>query len=131
MRDGSPRELKTGDSVFAKFMTRFQASIVILNGPATGTDCSVDSQRLVVGRGPGVDLALDDSAMSREHAALEFSGKGFRVSDLDSTNGVEVNGSKITACDLKHGDKINIGEHQFQFVIEERGHTLTHVLPGQ
>ena len=133
MKDGSTRELKTRDTdgLFGQFMTKFQASLVILNGPATGTDCTIDSQRLVIGRGPGVDLALDDSAMSREHAALEFSGRGFQLSDLGSTNGVMVNGSKVTVADLKHADKIHIGEHQFQFVIEERAHTPTHVLPGK
>ena len=132
MQDGSTRELKVGDkdSVFAKFMTRFQASIVILNGPATGTDCAVDSQRLVIGRGPGVDLAIDDSSISREHAVVEFSGQGFRISDLGSTNGIVVNGSNVSVSDLKHSDKFQIGEHQFQFVVEERSHTPTHVLPG-
>ena len=131
MQDGSTRELKTRDTDgrFAQFMTRFQASLVILNGPATGTDFAIDSQRLVVGRGPGVDLALEDDAMSREHAVIEFSGRGFQVSDLGSTNGVIVNGSKISVIDLKHADKIQIGEHQFQFVVEERAHTPTHVLP--
>ena len=58
MKDGSTRELKTRDTdgLFGQFMTKFQASLVILNGPATGTDCTIDSQRLVIGRGPGVDL---------------------------------------------------------------------------
>ena len=132
MRDGSTKQLETKDrnAVFSQFISRFQASIVILNGPAKGTDYTLDAAKTVIGRGPGVDLAFEDDAMSREHASLEFSGKGFQISDLGSTNGIQVNGAAAKAADLKHGDKFQVGEHLFQFVVEQRSNPTTHVVSG-
>jgi len=45
---------------------------------------------------------------------------GVRVRDMGSTNGTQVNGQRVPAAELKHGDKVTIGEHCFQYVIEER-----------
>ena len=131
MRDGSTRELKAADanSAFAEFLARYQPSLVILSGTAKGTEYPLDSARVTIGRGPGVDLAFDDEAMSREHVAVEFSSDGFRMRDLSSTNGTFLNGGEVKLAELKHGDKFQAGEHQFQLVIEERANTpVTYVL---
>ena len=41
-------------------------------------------------------------------------------SDLGSTNQVLVNGGETLSAELKNGDKIELGEHEFQFVLEGR-----------
>ena len=122
MGDDQTRQISAakGTAVLSQFLTRFQASIVILSGSAKGTEHAVDSERITIGRGPGTDLAFDDKAMSRQHAAVEFAGDGFRLCDLGSTNGTQLNGGEIVVCELKHGDRFQIGTHQFQFVVEER-----------
>ena len=113
-----------------EFLVKFQASIVVLNGDASGSEYVLDSQSVTIGRGPGVDLAIDDSAMSREHAVLELVRGGFRVRDLGSTNGVLLNGETVQAADLKHGDRFRLGDHTFQLVIEERERkSRTYALP--
>ena len=133
MRDGETREIRVeGDdySLFAQFLTRYQPSIVILSGTAKGTEFCVDHARVTLGRGPGVDLAFDDDTMSRVHCALEFARKGFLLRDLDSTNGTLLNGGAVTASEIKHGDKFQIGDQVFQFVIEERQRpTPTYEIP--
>jgi pSer/pThr/pTyr-binding forkhead associated (FHA) protein len=58
--------------------------------------------------------------MSREHAAFELVEGAFRVRDLASTNGIRVNGSPMLAAELKHGDRLEIGEHEFQYILEEQ-----------
>ena len=122
MRDGRTRQMERSGSGSGaeEFFSRFRAAIVILSGGASGSEYALDQSRISLGRGPGVDLAFDDSAMSREHAIVEFYGEGFRIRDLGSTNGVIVNGSPVQVCKLKHGDRFDLGDHRFQYVIEER-----------
>ncbi len=131
MSDDRTREVKSArDSGFSTYLARFQASIVILSGPAKGTEHALDRERITMGRGPGVDLAFDDSTMSRQHAAIEFSNGGFQLRDLESTNGTLLNGGEVKVGELKHRDRFQIGDLSFQFVREEREHDPpTYVLP--
>jgi pSer/pThr/pTyr-binding forkhead associated (FHA) protein len=101
-------------------MQALRASLVIVEGGAEGSEFGLDGESCVVGRGPGVDLALDDSAMSRQHAAFERTGEGWRVRDMGSTNGVKVNGAAVKVADLKHGDRVGLGEHVLQYLVETR-----------
>ncbi len=120
--DGSTREISAaeGNVVFSQFLSRFQPALVILSGNAKGTEYAIDAERVTIGRGPGTDLAFDDQAMSRQHAAIEFGNGGFRLRDLASTNGTKLDGGEIEVADLKHGDRFQVGTHLFQFVVEER-----------
>jgi pSer/pThr/pTyr-binding forkhead associated (FHA) protein len=71
-------------------------------------------------RGPSVDLAFDDPAMSRQHVAIEYADEQFRVRDLGSTNGVLLNGEPVQVGEIDDGDRIEIGSHEFQLVVEVR-----------
>ena len=122
MRDGRTRKLagtvKASD--FHEFRARYAASIVVIEGHDVGIQLPLDRERVVIGRGPGVDHAFGDAAMSRQHAAIEYARQGFRVQDLGSTNGVLVNGKSVQASDLRSGDRFQIGASTLQLVIEER-----------
>ncbi len=121
MRDGRTRKLERPpeQTRASQFFAVFKVTIVIVEGPSAGTEFEIDRESVVLGRGPDVDLCFDDSAMSREHATLELTGDGFRLRDLASSNGVTVNGAPTLACDLKHSDRFQLGEHVFQYVLEE------------
>ncbi len=122
MRDARTRELGAtpqGAGSLDAFLQRFRATLVMLRGAGTGSEFSLDRARVVVGRGDSARLRFDDDAMSREHAAFEFADQGFRVRDLASRNGTLLNGATIEVAELKHGDRIQLGEHVFQFVLEE------------
>ncbi len=132
MRDGRTREMDAaeGNAIFAEFLRKFQASLVRLAGGPKGTEYAIDREQVTLGRGPGVDLAFDDSAMSSQHAAVEFRSGGFQLRDLGSTNGTLLNGDAVQVGKLKHGDRFQLGEHLFQLVIEERDSDgSTYVLP--
>lgn len=131
MTDGATRRIESSGAGDNSFLARYRASLVVLTGDAAGTEYELESERTVIGRGPGVDLAFDDTAMSRQHAALELGPRGFKLQDLGSTNGVFVNDSEAQVADLKHGDRFQLGEHSFQFVLEkrERG-PRAYTLPG-
>ena len=59
--------------------------------------------------------------MSRQHASLKWSGSGFALVDLQSTNGTYVNGGKATSIRLLDGDRIRIGPHDLQYVVNTAG----------
>ena len=56
--------------------------------------------------------------LSRQHARL-FSGEGtWGIEDLNSTNGVYVNGHKISTIWLKHKDEVRLGSLAFSFELD-------------
>ncbi len=73
--------------------------------------------RVRVGRGRSNELVLQDPSVSREHAELVPSadGRGWRVRDLGSTNGVSVNGAKVQEQALVLGDTITFGSCEVRF----------------
>lgn len=52
---------------------------------------------------------LDDPHLSRKHASLAWLGSGVVVTDLDSRNGVWVNGQRVGRTSLAPGDVLGIG----------------------
>jgi len=121
MKDGRTRKLETHeDRRTAEFLAKHDVAIVFAAGPLGGTEIALEKDRVTLGRGPGVDVLLDDAAVSQRHAALELAGAGFRIRDLGSTNGVRVNGSRVAEADLKHGDRLEIGSLAFRYVVEAR-----------
>ncbi len=134
MRDGRTRKMQSKEPANSPeaFLQRNQVSLIVVNGPSSGSEYTLDNAKVVVGRGPGVDLAFRDEAMSREHLCLELSEDGYRARDLASTNGVRVNGADILAVDLDHGDTIELGQHRFQYIVEAKSPSdSTHVILEQ
>ena len=122
MGDHLTRKIETpeGAGSFASFLESWRGALVIVAGGAEGSEYELDQPKISMGRGPGVDLTFDDSAMSREHAVLEFSNGSFRIRDVGSTNGTLLNGDDVKARGLSHGDRLQLGEHTFQFILEKR-----------
>ena len=77
---------------------------------ATGETFELTAQVTTVGRGDGVDIALDDPSVSRLHAELVRRGVFVYVSDLGlSTNGTRVNGRPVGQRVLLDGDVVAFG----------------------
>jgi S-DNA-T family DNA segregation ATPase FtsK/SpoIIIE len=122
MHDGSTRKVRREPPTRkpGAFLASHRAVIVTLSGTTAGNEYELENDRTTLGRGPGVDLAFEDTTLSREHAAFEVMGDAMCLRDLGSTNGVSVNGAATLSTELKHGDRIAMGDHQFQFVLETR-----------
>ena len=120
MRDGMTRRRPAVAPEQPRGVHGWCATLVEVAGTAEGNEHPIDVERCVVGRGPGVDLAFDDEEMSAQHAVFEHSRGGFSVTDLDSTNGIRVNGEDVQSRALAHGDRIQIGNHLFQLLLEKR-----------
>ncbi len=91
-----------------------------VGGPVAGETFPLDSQTpFTVGRDAANVLALaQDNTVSRRHARFAAlpGGNGWSVTDDGSSNGVYVNGQRITAPQtLQPGDEIQVGGARFRF----------------
>ena len=72
------------------------------------------TDKVTIGRTEENDVVLDHPMVSRYHALIEKMGTRFRLKDLNSTNGVYVNGVRIdNESWLRDGDTITIGASDF------------------
>jgi hypothetical protein len=69
----------------------------------------------VVGRSERCGVTLELSSVSDEHMKLEYKLGTFITTDLQSKNGVVVNGRSIRRCSLKRGDVIQLGDAVLRF----------------
>jgi hypothetical protein len=68
-----------------------------------------------VGRTPDNQVRLNKPAVSRRHAQLTQTPKGWTIKDLQSENGTYVNGEKIAERTLADGDRVQIGTVRLMF----------------
>lgn len=65
---------------------------------------------LSIGRAPGSVLRLTDYTVSRSHAQVRFTGRGWTLRDLGSSNGTWVNNRRITgSVPVRPGDRVRFG----------------------
>lgn len=123
MKDGLTRKRQGSRNAAGpsqRFLLDFDVRLVVLSGPAAGSEHAIERERTTLGRGPGVDLAFADPTMSRQHAAVELAGTSLQVRDLGSTNGITVNDEPVHSAPLRHGDRIGIGGLTLQVLMERR-----------
>jgi peptidoglycan hydrolase CwlO-like protein len=100
---------------------------VALEGPARvliRTDGNTDyvhvlGRRTRIGRGSDNELVLDTKHVSRYHAVLLAGPVHTSIEDLNSTNGVFVNGKRVTRQALKDGDRVAIGRTQYRYSVRD------------
>lgn len=76
----------------------------------------LEQGRFGIGRKPNNDMQIDDSSVSKEHAAILTVGNDQILEDLGSTNGTLVNGRVIKKHILQNNDMIEIGRYQLRYV---------------
>lgn len=63
-----------------------------------------------IGRATGADFIVDAALVSRVHCRLTaLPGGELEVTDLESTNGTFVNGTRVRHARLAPGDRIQVG----------------------
>jgi FhaA, N-terminal domain/FHA domain len=80
-----------------------------------GTKHELDGGHAVIGRSKECDIQLPDPNVSRRHAEVRQEGAAYWVIDLDSTNGMEVNGRRQKRAKLRQGDRITLGSTELVF----------------
>jgi chromosome segregation ATPase len=72
-----------------------------------------------IGRTPDNDLQLEAKFISRHHAVILVGPVNTVIEDLNSTNGVQVNGRRITRQTLRDGDQIAVGRVHYRFAVRK------------
>jgi chromosome segregation ATPase len=136
------RRLERSESNNANVLGRIQTSMERLgSAPTTGIGAvavpewapeliRIDGDRSIshtlgrrtrIGRAPGCEVHVDSTSVSRHHALILAGTREAIIEDLNSTNGVILNGRKITRQVLNDGDIVTIGEIQFRYVAKPLG----------
>jgi serine/threonine-protein kinase len=98
----------------------------VTEGPHAGrTFTFTRHDTFLVGRSRQAHFALAEKDMyfSRTHFLVEANPPHCRLTDLGSRNGTLVNGARVTAIDLRHGDRIQAGHTVLEVQVHE-GPTL-------
>ncbi len=110
------------DETARKGSLQVDAEIVGGGAGTTGTLVLPDGSRIalgddpvVIGRTPECAVALSDPQVSRRHAEVRRDDFGFRVVDLGSTNGTQVNGVAVKEQALDDGDVIMVGATSLRY----------------
>jgi pSer/pThr/pTyr-binding forkhead associated (FHA) protein len=92
------------------------ARLVMVSAPAPGAEFSIAKGQVRIGRLEELDLCISHRSISREHARVTQKEGAFDIEDLNSANGVRINGSPIKRGNLRSGDLVELGQVRFRFV---------------
>jgi pSer/pThr/pTyr-binding forkhead associated (FHA) protein len=84
----------------------------------TGLTITINRPETIVGRHSEADIRLPLPDVSRRHCRISYHAGNWHVTDLQSLNGVFVNGDRCRESRLEHDDEIRIGG--FTFVVDLR-----------
>jgi chromosome segregation ATPase len=140
-RDSLIRRLETEAAHSTALLDNIQHSIRFLEQPASSANeltpedaarllirtegdaevVHVLGRKMTIGRTPDNDLQIDTRFISRHHAVILTGPNHTIIEDLNSTNGVSVNGRRITRQTLKDGDHVIVGRTHFRFTVRPPG----------
>jgi predicted component of type VI protein secretion system len=83
-----------------------------------GPDIVLDKPILLVGRHAECDIQIESRKISRRHCCIAQVGSFLVVRDLDSTNGIRINGVRVVEGQLHPGDELAIGHHRYRVCLE-------------
>ena len=99
---------------------RERAYLQILSPQERKRVIELGDKDIVMGRSPECDIQFIVENVSRRHARVFFHNEEYMIEDLESTNGLFVNGVKVVRCALRNNDQIELGGVRLLFN-EEKG----------
>lgn len=112
-------EKRTGKVAGPQMPQGKRLSLAVINGPDAGSVYRIEKPRVTIGR-TGADLALSDSEVSRNHAAVEIRDATYVVEDLKSTNGTLIEGEKIAGqTEIQNHSEFTIGGTTLMLIVTE------------
>jgi hypothetical protein len=86
-----------------------------ISGVYVGSDFPLPAGENVIGRAPEMPISLvRDETVSRRHAVISVGPTGVTIRDLESRNGVHVNGARVRTAALAPGATVQIGSTVFR-----------------
>ena len=95
------------------------ASLVSISGPLKGSTYQLTDLEVSIGRDGSNSLSILDPLLSRRHCIIRKEGNDYRLSDLNSRNGIFINNLPTSGAILQHGDEIEVGDSLFLFLSGE------------
>jgi len=92
------------------------AQLVALND---GPNILIDKPILLIGRHPECDIQIDSRKISRRHCCIAQVDDYLVVRDLDSTNGIRINGVRVIEGKLLEGDELTVGNTRYRISWDE------------
>ena len=92
------------------------ARLVIVSSNFAGQEFLLDKAAVVIGRTDENDVVVNHRSISRHHAKVVRENGHYHVVDLQSANGVRVNGEEYGKVELRRGDHIDLGHVRLRFV---------------
>lgn len=89
---------------------------LLLLALSEGPHIPIDKPILLVGRSDECDVVIPSRKVSRRHCVLVSRGHALLVRDLGSTNGIRINGVRITCELLQPGDLLQIAHFLYQLI---------------
>jgi DNA-binding NtrC family response regulator len=89
--------------------------LTVVAGPDTGLTGEFEAPVIQVGARRGADLVLTDAKVSRTHFEIRLDPQGYRLRDLESTNGTYVNGLRVGDVYVPPATTIYLGETRVRF----------------
>ena len=98
---------------------KLRPRLLVLSGPLKDSTIPLPEGEITIGREASNGIAVTDPSVSRKHCLVSWQDGRFRVRDLDSRNGTQVNGAGVEEQWLQHGDQIATGDSSFLFLLED------------
>lgn len=100
----------------------YLARLTYETGPKTGETIDLLAGRAKMGKAPKPEgdarlVTLEDTYLSRDHAAVTAGAGGVVLVDLGSTNGTFVNGRRVERAILAEGDELRLGQITFRVTL--------------
>ncbi len=92
--------------------------LVVLSSNFAGKEFELTRPQMIVGRTDENDLVVNHRSISRNHAKItrDTETQRYTISDLQSSNGVRVNGQDYGKVELRRGDVVDLGHVRLRFV---------------
>ncbi len=95
------------------------AKLILSMDGAVIKEYPLNKERMTIGRKAHNDIVIDNLAVSGEHAAIVTILHDSFLEDLDSTNGLEVNGAPTKKHFLQNNDVIGIGKYKLKYINDQ------------
>ncbi|HEY1550117.1 MAG TPA: FHA domain-containing protein [Kofleriaceae bacterium] len=116
--DPAGRPVATAAQVAALTAPASYGKLVIISSNYPGKELDLTRPQMIIGRTDENDLVINHRSISRNHAKItrDTETQRYTISDLQSSNGVRVNGQDYGKVELRRADVIDLGHVRMRFV---------------
>jgi len=102
------------------------AELVVVSSNFAGQKFPLDRGEMVIGRGENCDIIIDHRSVSNTHAkVVREAPESYKIVDLNSRNGVKIDGDQFKSAPLEAGDIVELGHVKFRFVAPDEDYVFT------